>query len=79
MQVSLPSDAKQFIDTLVKTGQYTSASDAVAEGVRLLMSHEKLKEDIQEGIRELDAGLGIDGKQVIEELRQRAEQATTDD
>ena len=71
MQLELSADARQFIDHLVETGRYTSANDGIAEGVRLLMPQEELKADIQEGVRELDEGMGIDGRQVIAELRAR--------
>ena len=76
MQLNLPTDAKQFIDGLVETGRYSSANDAVADGIRLLMSREQLKTEIQEGINELDAGKGIDGSHVISELRNRVEQTS---
>ncbi|MCG8587071.1 MAG: type II toxin-antitoxin system ParD family antitoxin [Pirellulales bacterium] len=70
MHLELPSDARQFIDGLVGSGKYGSADDAIVEGVRLLMSREQLKADIDEGVRELDAGLGIAGPDVVAELRQ---------
>ena len=72
MNVELPPDAIKFIETLVATGEFTSASDAVVEGVRLLMSREELKADIRQGLRELDEGLGTNGTEVFAELRERA-------
>jgi Arc/MetJ-type ribon-helix-helix transcriptional regulator len=58
---------------MVATGQYASVSDAVADGVRLLMSRQKLYSEIQQGIGELNAGMGIEGSQVLGELRLRAQ------
>jgi len=72
MNIQLPSDAMQFIEGLVASGEYNSANDAVVDGVRLLMSRQQLRADIQKGIDELDAGLGIDGDEVFAELRERA-------
>ncbi len=72
MNIELPSDALQFVEGLVASGEYESANDAVVEGVRLLMARQQLRAEIQKGIDELDAGLGIDGKQVFGELRERA-------
>lgn len=72
MNIQLPSDAMQFVEGLVASGEYDSASDAVVDGVRLLMSRQQLRADVQKGIDELDAGLGVDGQEVFAELRERA-------
>jgi antitoxin ParD1/3/4 len=72
MNIELPADAVQFVEGLVASGQYKSANDAVAEGVRLLMSRQRLRAEIQKGIDELDAGQGFDGDVVFSELRERA-------
>jgi antitoxin ParD1/3/4 len=72
MNIELQADAVQFVEGLVASGQYKSANEAVAEGVRLLMSRQRLRADIQKGVDELDAGQGIDGESVFAELRERA-------
>ena len=69
MQIDLPVDAAQFIQGLVASGQYQSADEAIADGVRLLMDRQQLRADIQKGIDELDAGQGIEGEKVFAELR----------
>ena len=73
MDIQLPTEAYQFIEGMVASGQYASVSDAVADGVRLLMSRQKLYSEIQQGIGELNAGMGIEGSQVLGELRLRAQ------
>ena len=73
MDIQLPTEAYQFIEGMVASGQYASVSDAVADGVRLLMSRQKLYSEIQQGIGELIAGMGIEGSQVLGELRLRAQ------
>ncbi|MBC8350835.1 MAG: CopG family transcriptional regulator [Planctomycetes bacterium] len=75
MNVQLPNDAMQFVEGLVASGEYESTDEAVADGVRLLMSRQRLRADIQKGIDELDAGLGVDGEEVFAELRARAKAA----
>ena len=75
MNIQLPSDAMQFVEGLVTSGEFESTNDAITEGVRLLMSRKLLRADIQKGINELDAGLGIDGDEVFSQLRARAKAA----
>lgn len=72
MEIELSSEAVQFVEGLVASGQYKSANEAVAEALRLLMSRQQLRGDIQKGIDELDAGQGIAGDAVFAELRERA-------
>jgi len=72
MNVQLNSEAIQFVEGLVAAGQFKSAEEAVAEGVRLLMSQQQLRAEIQKGIAEADAGLTVDGEEVFAELRERA-------
>ena len=74
VEIDLPADAVQFIEGLVASGQFPSADEAVAEGLRLLMSRQNLRAEIQKGIDELDSGKGIDGNRVFDELRERAKQ-----
>ena len=72
MNVQLDPEAIRFIEGLVAAGQFKSGEDAVAEGVRLLMSQQQLRAEIQKGIDEADAGLTVDSEEVFAELRERA-------
>jgi antitoxin ParD1/3/4 len=76
MQIDLPSDAAHFIEGLVASGEYQSADEAIADGVRLLMGRQQLRAEIQKGIDELDAGKGIEGERVFAELRERSNSLT---
>ncbi len=73
MNIQLPTEAYQFVEGMVASGQYASVNDAVADGVRLLMSRQQLRVEIQQGIAELNEGMGIEGSQVFDELRLRAQ------
>jgi len=73
MDINFPAEATQFLEGLVASGEYQSAEDAVKDGICLLMSRQQLRADIQKGVDELDAGNGIEAKQVFAELRERSE------
>ena len=73
MIVQLTADTTQFVEGLVASGQYSSADEVVADELRLLMSRQQLRAEMQIGIDELDAGMGIDGAQVFAELRKHAQ------
>ena len=73
MNIQLPTEAYQFIEGMVASGQYASVNDAVADGVQLLMTRQQLRAELQQGIAELNTGMGIEGSKVFDELRSRAE------
>ena len=72
MQIDLPSDSSRFIEGLVASGVFRTADEAVDEGVRLLMGRQQLRAEIQQGINELNAGLGIPAENVFAELRRHS-------
>jgi Arc/MetJ-type ribon-helix-helix transcriptional regulator len=65
MDLNLPAETIRLVEVLVASGEYSTAQDAVADGVRLLMTRKQLRDDIQKETTELDAGQWIDGKEVF--------------
>jgi len=78
MNVELSSDASNFIDALVSSGDFRNPKEAVAEGIRLLMSREKLRSEVQADISGTDASNLVDSDGVDADTRQRI-QAGIDD
>ncbi len=76
MKVSLTPELEELIQEKINSGQYTSVSEIIAEGLRLLDERDKLKaarlaelkEKIREGIEAADRGELIDGEEVFAEL-----------
>jgi putative addiction module CopG family antidote len=68
MHVNLPSDVDQFVKELVVAGKYPSEQEAIAEGLRLLMSREQLKVEIAKAAQQLDEGLGLEEDEVFAEV-----------
>lgn len=70
--VSLGDHFENFVDERVKNGRYSSASDAVRAGLRLLEQEETrldlLRETLAKGERQLDQGQGMDGEAAFNEL-----------
>jgi antitoxin ParD1/3/4 len=66
MNVSLTPELDEFVNTKVSSGLYTSASEVIREGLRLLREQdelkrfrlEELKREIKKGIDSLDRGEG---------------------
>ena len=64
MNVSLTPELEKFVSDKVDSGRYTSASEVVREGLRLLRERdelfgnnlEQLRRDIAAGIEEIDQG-----------------------
>lgn len=70
--VSLGDHFETFVDDRVKAGRFSSASDAVRAGLRLLEQEETkldlLRDALAKGENQLDQGRGIDGEEFINEL-----------
>ena len=56
MDIQIPQEQQTIIEGLVATGRYASAAEAISEGIRLLASNEKLRQEIQVGIDQADNG-----------------------
>ena len=76
MNVSLTHELEAFVKRQLASGLYTSASEVIREGLRLLAEREMLKETRLEGLRteiargltEADAGRLKDGEEVLKEV-----------
>ena len=79
MNVSLTPELEQFIQTQIESGKFTSVDEVIAAGIKLLEEREciykgrfeELRKEIMIGIEQLDRGEKLDGREVIEQLRQK--------
>jgi antitoxin ParD1/3/4 len=77
MNVSLTPELEQLVTEKVESGRYTSASEVIREALRLLEEHDQLKqqrlaqvrEKIDRGLQQLDAGQGISAQEARARLR----------
>ena len=77
MNVSLTPELEQLVTQKVESGRYTSASEVIREALRLLEEHDQLKqqrlaqvrEKIDRGWQQLDAGQGISAQEARAHLR----------
>ena len=72
MNINLSPDQQAFIENLVESGRFTSTDEAIGESVRLLVSREQLREQVNIGIEQADRGDLIDHDTVFADLRTRA-------
>lgn len=83
INLSLTPELERFIDSAVKRGQYSSASEVVSVALQLLqeqemeknMRLEELRKEIAVGIADSDRGDIFDGEEVVKELRDEIRQA----
>jgi len=70
--VSLGDHFENFVGERVKAGRYSSVSDAVRAGLRMLEQEEikldLLRETLAQGEGQLDQGQGIDGEKFMHEI-----------
>ncbi len=78
MNVNLPNEATDFVKNLVLEGRFESEEAAVAEGLPLLMSREKLRMEVQKGAKQLDEGKWFDGETVFRELNDEIDKFDAD-
>jgi len=79
MNVSIPSDLQQFIESQVSLGAYATASEVVGDALRLLQLHDRerqalvddLRRKVVAGIEQLNNGDSISAAEVFDELRAR--------
>jgi antitoxin ParD1/3/4 len=70
MNLQLPSEINEFVKRLVVQGRYESEEAAVVEGVKLLMSQESLRCEIQKGVAQLDDGQWFNEETVFDEVNE---------
>ena len=76
MDIQLPQEQQSAIEALVTSGRFSSVQEAVSEGIRLLLSNERLREAVQVGIDQADRGELHDHDTVFAQLKAMAAEAT---
>jgi antitoxin ParD1/3/4 len=78
MHISLTHDLEQFITAKLKSGQYTSTSEVIRDGLRLLVERnqlyqlrlDELRKDIQKGIDSGEA-TPFDPEDIMRKVREK--------
>jgi len=77
MNVSLTPELEQFIADKVATGRYSSASEVVRAGLRILEEEEKwltyAREKVAHGLEDMKAGRIVDGETAMARIRDAAQ------
>jgi putative addiction module CopG family antidote len=56
MNIALTPELEQFIEAQIATGAFSSATEVIHDGLRLLRQHTELKQTLQQGIADLEQG-----------------------
>ena len=75
MEIQLPEEQRSVIESLVASGRFSSAEDAVSEGIRLLAANERLRSQVQIGIDQAEQGDVHDHDTVFAQLKVMAVEA----
>lgn len=81
MNVSLTEELEKLVQRKVESGRYTSASEVVRAGLRLLEQEDELREtrlaavraEVQAGIDQAERGEFVDGEEAMARVKKRAE------
>jgi antitoxin ParD1/3/4 len=71
MTAEIPADFAFFVERMVAERRFLTTDDVLAEGLRLLQAREALRQEVQFGFEQLDAGLGVEAEDVYRRAEQR--------
>lgn len=71
MTTEIPNDLAPFVQRMVSERRFLSEGDVLAEGLRLLQARETLREEVNKGFAQLDAGLGVPADEVYSRAEER--------
>ena len=71
MTVEIPINYGPVVQKLIAEGRFRDEGEVVAEGLRLVLMQDKLREDLQAGLDDLNAGKRIEASEVYAEARRR--------
>lgn len=72
MDIQIPQEQQAIIEGLIAAGRFSSVQEVISEGIRLLASTEKMRQEIQVGIDQADRGELIDHDTVFAQLKSMA-------
>ena len=74
MTTEIPSDLAPFVQRMVAEKRYLNERDVLAEALRMLQARETLREEVEKGFDQLDAGMRIPAEQVYARAEARVRQ-----
>ncbi len=80
MNISLTPELEELVQKKVESGRYSSASEVVRAGLRLLEQEDELREtrlaamraQVREGIEQAERGELVDGEEAVARVKKRA-------
>ena len=79
MNIQLNPDSEQFIQAQIARGKYESPEEVISKALKLLDEWEKgyqnwveeTRQKVEVAVEQLERGEGIDGEEVVEQLRSK--------
>jgi putative addiction module CopG family antidote len=74
MPVEVPADMESFVAALVSKRRFLSTEEVVRESLQLLQSRESLRDAVQTGFAQIDAGETVEAEKTFLNARKRIDE-----
>ena len=72
MNISLTPELEELVQKKVESGRYSSASEVIRAGLRLLEQEDAMRAQVHEGIEQAERGELVDGEEAVARVKKRA-------
>lgn len=72
MPVAMTPELEKLVRSIYDSGDYESEGDVLEEALRLLQQRDRLRAEIDAGLKDLEEGRRIEGEELFRELHNRA-------
>ncbi|MEW6529546.1 MAG: type II toxin-antitoxin system ParD family antitoxin [Thermodesulfobacteriota bacterium] len=79
MSLEMTPELEEMVQTIFGSGKYGSKAEVLHEALDLLKKRDELRQEINQGLAELDAGQSLKGEEVLRRLEERAAKLETSD
>jgi antitoxin ParD1/3/4 len=72
MSLEVTPEIEEMVHTMVRAGLYENEADVISDALTLLEKRNQLRQDMKQGLLEIQRGESMDGEEVLRELEEKA-------